>query len=278
METALKREYKAKLLLFGEYTVLQNGVALAVPLEKYYGQWKTDYGDQQLDSFFAFLNKLDFIDTARLKSYMHKALRFDSNIPQGYGLGSSAALTAAAYKLFGLSGLDQSADSLLKRLGLMENHFHGQSSGFDPLCSYLDRPVLKKEGEIYVLEDFVLPQNLFLLDSCRKRDSEKMIAVFKRKTGDAVFNSILKELDSTNRSAIQNLQKGHKEHFLNDFRRISEIQFKNFEEMIPSHIANIWSKGLKGNDSYLKLSGAGGGGYFMGIGRYANNKNISYLS
>lgn len=43
--------------------------------------------------------------------------------------------------------------------------------------------------------------------------------------------------------------------------------------MIPDNIKPIWIKGLETKAYYIKLSGAGGGGFFLGIGNY-NGESI----
>ena len=56
-------------------------------------------------------------------------------------------------------------------------------------------------------------------------------------------------------------------------QKISVIQLEHFKEMIPETIAMIWEKGLHTEDYFIKLAGAGGGGFFLGIGE---NKNLNF--
>ncbi|MBT7766237.1 MAG: mevalonate kinase, partial [Bdellovibrionales bacterium] len=52
-----------------------------------------------------------------------------------------------------------------------------------------------------------------------------------------------------------------------NYRRLSSFQLENFTPMIPNLYLDIWQQGLKNNNYYLKLCGAGGGGFLMGIAR-----------
>ena len=48
-------------------------------------------------------------------------------------------------------------------------------------------------------------------------------------------------------------------------KEISHLQFKHLEKLIPVEFQNIWKHGLVSNDFHLKLCGAGGGGFILGI-------------
>jgi mevalonate kinase len=46
---------------------------------------------------------------------------------------------------------------------------------------------------------------------------------------------------------------------------ISEFQIKHLEKMIPEPFKQIWHKGIEGDLFRLKICGAGGGGFILGI-------------
>ena len=88
-------------------------------------------------------------DWEAIKADLDRKLYFDSNIPQGYGVGSSGALVAAFYDRYALEKTYSKDDLTSQKLthlknifATMESHFHGQSSGLDPLNSYLSLPLL----------------------------------------------------------------------------------------------------------------------------------------
>ena len=141
--------FPSKILLFGEYTIIRNSNALAVPFELFSSlvfPKKTPSMDKiiRTESFcFLEISKnidLPFdecsIDTDSFSFDVSQGLTFESSIPQGYGVGSSGAL------LSDFSALRASADEILmtqkmkKIFSSIENHFHGESSGLDPLISF----------------------------------------------------------------------------------------------------------------------------------------------
>ncbi len=82
----------------------------------------------------------DKLDLDRFESDIKNGLYFESNIPQGYGIGSSGALVAAIYDQYLinpnknrkiLTGMEIS--NLKEIFSRMESYFHGVSSGLDPL-------------------------------------------------------------------------------------------------------------------------------------------------
>ena len=50
-----------------------------------------------------------------------------------------------------------------------------------------------------------------------------------------------------------------------NFKKLSLFQYHHFTPMIPPLFRGVWSKGLVGEDYYLKICGSGGGGFFLGL-------------
>lgn len=48
---------------------------------------------------------------------------------------------------------------------------------------------------------------------------------------------------------------------------ISKLQFAYLPPMIPESMHALWKKGLASNEFYLKICGAGGGGFMLGVTR-----------
>ena len=100
---------------------------------------------------------------------------FKSNIPQGYGLGSSGALVAAFYDRY-------AKKKILKNIfSEMESYFHGESSGVDPLNCYLGSPILiKSQNEIHITkipDQKVLGYGgIFILDSGNSSDTFSLVS------------------------------------------------------------------------------------------------------
>ena len=136
--------------------------------------------------------------------YIDDGIYFKSNIPQGYGVGSSGALVAALYdkyandKITVLENLTR--EKLLKLKAIfseMESFFHGKSSGLDPLNSYLSIPILINSQDN--IEATGIPsQNtngkgaVFLLDSGIIGETAPMVGIFMEKMKHEGFRSMLK--------------------------------------------------------------------------------------
>ena len=96
-----------KLLLFGEYTILAGGQALALPLPNFSGHWAKGQTAKPFDlrPFLDYLDRLQqeeqLLTPLRLDQFrqdLAAGLFFRSTIPAGYGAGSSGALCAAVYQ------------------------------------------------------------------------------------------------------------------------------------------------------------------------------------
>ena len=76
---------------------------------------------------------------------------------------------------------------------------------------------------------------------------------------------MLDVLNNFNSQAIASFILNDQENLKVSFRKISEWQRIHFVDMIPDHIKTIWDYGLQSDAYYIKLSGAGGGGFFLGF-------------
>ncbi|RLD70610.1 MAG: mevalonate kinase, partial [Bacteroidetes bacterium] len=160
--------FYAKILLFGEYSVIHDSMGLVIPYSHFRGELAflnkdryTDFefakrSNHQLKSYLAELQKLQNsanlkveIDLEQFAEDVNNGLYFESTIPQGFGLGSSAALVASVYSKYAKNKIKSrrniDSEEILKLKGSfaeMEAFFHGTSSGVDPLNSYIKYPVL----------------------------------------------------------------------------------------------------------------------------------------
>lgn len=272
----MHRKYFSKVLLFGEYLVTLKGEALALPNKAYFGRWEYGLSDDNTLNEFGKLSQ--FIETLPIELQVRfdrneweedlaHGLYFKSNIPMRYGLGSSGALVAAFYnRYFHNSDIVQTAE-LKSDLGAIESYFHGLSSGFDPLVSFLDQAVhINSQNEIQTFNAqlFQCLNQIKLIDTKIERNTSTLMAIFKRKLNDySYFNNVLPEMKKANADAISALLNNDKTGLENSWRIISELQFSHFSEMIPDSIKKTWHIGLMENQFIFKLCGAGGGGYIL---------------
>ena len=266
--------YPAKLLLFGEHTVLQGSQALAVPLWQFGGRWEqtTDATLQyDLPKFMNYLgdlvknNELD-LDTEGGVKALESGLCFSSNIPSGYGAGSSGALVAAVFDKFG-KNKPTDLVGLKAIFGKMESYFHGASSGFDPLICYVKTPILiKKEANLVPLESVDNDLQIFLLDTHIPRKAENLIKIFAERCQvqqykELVINELVPEIDNAITSFLGNMP----DLLFETVHKISHFQYRYFPEAVPLAYKNVWLEGLSSDTYKLKLCGAGGGGFILGF-------------
>jgi mevalonate kinase len=282
--------YNSKLLLFGEYTVIRGSRALAVPYSRYRGRWAYASGTKEtaplqkklpaLADHLAELNRRGELifefDIEAFRQELQKGLYFDSNIPVGYGLGSSGALCAALFDRFGVGAPDREDSPaylrLKKALAQLEDFFHGSSSGIDPLICYLNRPVLiEAGGEIHIVSiPARLPAHLFLLNTGIPRQTGPLVNAFLEKCKDEKYSRrIDNELVPLVEASIDAFMNSNWDALSDSFHAVSHFQYRWFEEMIPEAFRRIWQEGLEGEDFHLKLCGAGGGGFLLG---YAHDR------
>ena len=273
---SLERVFPAKILLFGEYTILNGGQALAMPLKSYGGRWNFEKKDAGLKGFYDFLKSFDFLDGEKIEHFIDKQPAFESNIPRGYGMGSSGALTAAAYEAFRNEQVLDLGD-LKRALSVMEGYFHGSSSGFDPLTSYVGKCIHHSAEGTRIVDSMPELGKLGIYDSGSSRNSGKMIEVYKSKLSSKSFQEQLNKLMALNAEAINALLKGDDATLKQCFFQISDLQWESFNEMITDNLKQLWLRGLEGGEYALKLSGAGGGGTYLVYGKLAS-ENIESLS
>lgn len=279
----LSERIYGKILLFGEYTVLLEGDALAIPLQipSLSGILKLEKNsaiDPRLKEWLHYLlnkknpyfSELNF-DWSKFENDIDRGLRFDSGIPIGYGAGSSGALTAAILKFYlpetQLRDLLTDLRRLKKILADFESFFHGSSSGFDPLVSILNTPIqISGKGDLNIppVKAGSL-HNWYIIDSGISRKTDMLVEDFKKRlAADYQFEHHMQKLKSFNQNTIPDFLNQNMDQVKNGIRLISSIQLAEMEWLIPDKIKAIWKEGLESDKFYLKLCGAGGGGFFLG--------------
>lgn len=263
--------WPGKLLLFGEYTVLLDGEALAIPLKGLSASWtkKKNFVDDRLISWSEWLEEQECakrlpwpMDITGFQNFIQNGGSFLSPIPVGCGLGSSGALVAG----FVATWSKVLPDSLSQRkagLAFLESYFHGSSSGLDPLVSLQNEAIhLIKGGEVLERPQTNIPAAFFLVDTQLPRSTAPLVQLFTKKLDRHDFRTLLQDyyMNAVQR-AISALITNDESVLRTNFREISEFQRHHFKEMIPDVIYDYWS----GPNYNLKLCGAGGGGFFLGL-------------
>lgn len=270
------RFFSAKLLLFGEHILLKGATAFAVPTPRFRGYWTKEKGPDEAVGKLQFKKSIDQltadlpIDLPRAKEEQLEGWYFASNIPQGYGLGSSGAFCAGLLHRYGTK--TYLTDTELKiDLALLESSFHGKSSGIDPLTSYLNSPLLIKEQAVERLPaTTAFPEGVtvFLLDTQQPRTTDLLVNWFLAKCTDPVFAYELEQqLLPVHEQMIASWLKGDKATFMDRLAFVSDWQWRFLPPMLPSgkSIQVLWQAALAGQHTRLKICGAGGGGYVLGF-------------
>lgn len=272
------KKYYAKVLLFGEYTVINGSDALAIPCSLFSGHWGFDAQKAKSQSILYnlhdYLANLEFFKVSFQSNIFKEALDqhlvFDANIPIGYGVGSSGAVCAAIFDRFFKKEEVLELNQLKTILAKMESFFHGSSSGLDPLVSYLQQAVLSRDG---LLQTDHIPPNkttdyqLFLLDTGYSRRTAPLVELYLEKwNSDKRFQEAVEQnLSGFNNQAINCIKNEKLQTLFSIFHKISHFQFNNFEKMILDGWKAYWQEGLESDWYKLKLCGAGGGGFVLGM-------------
>lgn len=282
--------FYSKILLFGEYGIIKNSKGLSIPYNFYKGGLKigdinsnfVEKSNQTLCLFRDFLKQIDasivVFNFKKMNKDLFEGMYFDSTIPQGYGVGSSGALVAAFYDRYAenkvtiLENLTRDKILILKNIfSNMESYFHGESSGLDPLNSYLSLPILihsknKIETTGIPLQSVKGKGAVFLLDSGESSETAPMVDIFFKSMKNKNFNKIIREdFIKTTDSCVDNFLSGDFKSLFSDIKKLSQVVLDNFKPMIPQNYHKIWKMGIESNDYFLKLCGSGGGGYILGF-------------
>lgn len=276
-------KFPAKILLLGEYGIIKGSQGIALPFNEHYGSLSSAGHSNKvsqklkLDEFYEYLlgSKLlsEAMDLNAFKKDLDNGCFFDSNIPQGYGIGSSGALCAAIFAKYAKEferkpyyNIEE-LRSLKDMMALMESFYHGKSSGVDCLISLINLPCLiRSRSQIDVIDFPRLDQfgHFYLYDSGKARTTTAFVHQFLEKYDeDDQYKSDINTFVELTDLLINKLIKNETTDFAQSFNALSRQQYLHFSGMIPESVKNIWLQGLETKEYAFKLCGAGGGGYFL---------------
>ncbi len=300
--------FQSKILLFGEYSIIFNSNALTIPYPDFSGEFafpspsfdqsKVRESNSELKPFVRYLQSVvdkgnedsklidSVLDLDNFSFEIGQGVFFNSSIPQGYGLGSSGALCACtldryvnksspmAKDIIEKKFSKENLDNLKKIFQIMEGYFHGSSSGFDPLISYLGVPLIIngdqeiEKVDLSHLKSEVGEGAIFLLNTKRARRTEPLVNLFLEKCKNEEFSKLLKsELTLFSDNCIDAFISKDYPKLFENFKELSMFQYEHFSPMIPKLFDTYWEQGIKSNNFSLKLCGAGGGGFLIGIAK-----------
>ncbi len=285
--------YYGKILLFGEYGIIQDSMGLSIPYTDYNGKLlypsklnkTTQKSNEQLTFFYNHLLKLSSdnslpckLDLINFKADLNKGLYFDSSIPQGFGIGSSGAIVASIYDKYcneeKISSNEEISNENILNLkqifGKLESFYHGTSSGLDPLICYLNLPVLIKSKDNLGTVGIPTSNNgkgaVFLLNTGQVGNTQPLVQHFLERCKEEGFRNMLKnKFKKYNDASIEAFLKNEGKSLLRNVKSLSKVLYEHFEPMIPKLYRKLWKEGIDSNAYYLKLCGSGGGGFMLGF-------------
>lgn len=281
--------FYGKILLFGEYGIIEDSMGLSIPYNNYKGSFIFDTNNQpdfiesnsELIKFYTHLVLLQTkkeipcqLDLSRFKQDLDEGIAFDSSIPQGYGVGSSGALVAAIYAKYSTEKLEGNTNEEILKLklifGTMESYFHGKSSGLDPLICYLNLPILiKSKSELNTVGLPLEKENkgaIFLLNTGTVGKTQPLVEHFLDRLKEEGFrNMIRNQFKKYNDASINAFLEEDKKSLLSNVKNLSKLALEHFKPMIPNLYHKLWQEGIDSNAYYLKLCGSGGGGFILGF-------------
>lgn len=274
--------FNSKFLLFGEYGLMYNAMALSVPFPKFSGFLDFDRDNSHSEStaeirkFYEYLISLDSglalhfsFDLEKLKNDLDQGLFFNSNIPQQYGLGSSGALVAALFSNYAAISVPQEelTPELLKAdFSILESYFHGKSSGLDPLISFMNKPILIDSNKQICPIEFDMNKSglaMALIDTKTTGATgplvKHFIDLFNLPEFKLAFDN---QFIPANNGCVKSLLNDDKSVFFQHLEQLVRFQLYHFHRMIPINFHRIISF-AHCSKVFIKLLGSGGGGFLL---------------
>lgn len=264
--------YPSKLMLFGEYAVIAGGEGLAIPYPTFSAQWIMNTNSSSeykphLIRFLEWLKENNFDSLLQLSVFendLQHGLDMASNVPVGYGVGSSGVVVAAIYDKYVIQR-ETDIQTLKQILASMENYFHATSSGLDPLVCYLNKAVHVKPNSIDIATSNFQPEKirLGLIDCGNARSTQQLVTVFKEKMLNETFASIMQDYIHLSNTCIKAWLTNDEQLLITHLKLLSALQLQYFGFAIPEKQRKEWKNKLDSNTGYMKLCGAGGGGFLI---------------
>ena len=275
----MRDRYYSKVILFGEYSMIFDSTALMIPLKRFSAQWQLPQSrnlsssllsNHSLKHFRDYLagneTLSNLLDLSALTKDLDEGLFLASNVPSGYGLGSSGTLVAAVYDRYAVQKTDDYLQ--LKTLfGLMESHFHGSSSGIDPLQCYLGQPFKITPNGVQLLSDDFLKKDIHicLIDTKIKSNTKPLVNHFKAQRENSEFlNRFQTEYLPSVKACIDTMVSNDNALFFKSLKKLTQGQLQFLRPMITENTLDLFTTDYDFHFG-VKISGSGGGGYVLGF-------------
>jgi mevalonate kinase len=149
----------------------------------------------------------------------------------------------------------------------MESHFHGSSSGIDPLQCYLGQPFkITPEGVQLLSDDFLKKDiRICLIDTKIKSNTKPLVNHFKQQRENPDFlNCFQAEYLPCVKTCIDTMISGDNDLFFNSLKKLTKSQLQFLRPMITDNTMDLFTADYDFRLG-VKISGSGGGGYVLGF-------------
>lgn len=269
-----------KWILAGEHTVLRGGQALVFPLKSQFLDWhfepKTSgalevvipsgYPEEFKLLFWSVFEKACQLKSLKVEDFSGR-LQMKAEILVGSGLGASATLCVALTRWFQKLGILQNEEMFLFAK-LLEDVFHGESSGVDVAVVLSEKGLIFRKGE--PPENFQASwQPEWFLSHCGEKGITKE-CVQKVKALGEKNPGRLEDLDTRMKNSVRMCQEALSNNSPNGLSQLSEALlmanscFEEWDLITPKlqvHMNTLRQAGAIA----LKPTGSGGGGFVLSL-------------
>jgi mevalonate kinase len=283
-------------MLVGEYAVIAGGSALTIPFRIFSAKVRSvsdiPPGKEKeareslgyLEHLYDYIRSIPaegFHASPDMDAFSNDLQKFwlDLDIPVGFGLGSSGAVSAAVYDLFFTGSGELTLQQQKADLAAIESFFHGRSSGVDALTCHADTTLrFESTGKVQRVsfDPAEIPggYRFFLLNSGERFETGPLVKHFLDQMNDPGFRrSVEEEYLPLNQKLIETLLCERVADPAMLVKLISDFQLQYLSKMIPESMTGLWIEGQVSDEYYLKLNGSGGG-YMLGIAHRSFRENL----
>ena len=188
---------------------------------------------------------------------------FESTLPFGKGMGSSAALSIALIRAYHIAISKKITLEEELHLGLqMEQHFHGSPSGIDHSTSALGTGILFRKGPPADIQPLTLPPlQLLIIDSGTKGNTKEMVDLVRKNQNQ--HSTTIDDIGQCSQNIVHALQQNEM-HVLGELFNHNHCLLRDLGISTPQ-LEELRNRALAHGALGVKISGSGGGGILLAL-------------